>query len=180
MLGVLQMVKKYIKKSLEFLILFILCLCLGLLINSVFQYIPNILGFSLLAKRIFWSVFDLFLAAIPMFLYQYWEGYRSKSFDIKPMIPASILVFVLQQIFAPMLQYAPYVAGTVFRIAKLIHYWDKPVYDNLQPMPPLTEHLLMTGATLLLFIPAMILGEYIGMRVRKKHEEEMKRVISQK
>lgn len=165
--------KKHIKKCLEFLMLFILCLTLENVINAVFQYVPDILGFSLLAKRIFWSVFDLLLAAIPMFLYQYWEGYRSKSFDLKPMISASIFVFVLQQIFAPMLQYAPYVAGTVFRLAKLIHYWDQPVYDNLLPMPPLTEHLLMTGATLLLFLPAMIFGEYIGMCVRKKHEKEL-------
>lgn len=172
--------KKHIKKCLEFLMLFVLCLSLGLAVSALFQYIPFIFGFSLLAKRIFWSVSELLVAAIPMFLYQYWEGYRSKFFEIKPMISASIFVFVLQQIFAPMLQYAPYVAGSVFRFAKLIHYWDRPVYDNLQPMPAVTEHLLMTGATLLLFIPAMILGEYIGMRVRKKHEKQMKRVISQK
>lgn len=172
--------KKYIKKCLEFLILFVLCLAIGLLINSVFQYIPAIFGFSILAKRFFWSVFDLLLSAILMFLYQYREGYRRKAFDIKPMIPASIFVFVLQQIFAPMLQYAPYVAGCVFRLAKLIHYWDQPLYDNLEQMPAVTEHLLMTAATLLLFIPAMILGEYIGMRMRKKHEAELVDTLQKK
>lgn len=175
-------VKNIIKKAIEYIALFIMCQWLSVWIIMVAQYIPNIFGLETycIITMVLRFIFELLGAAVPLYIFSYQFGYRSKKFKIEYSLVAAVVLVVFQQFIAPCFRYAPYIAGPAPYLADIVYYIKNDAiqdpFQNIITKAYVTNasmHLCMTVIMLLIFVPSIIFGEYIGAKMRKKHEKQL-------
>lgn len=169
--------KMYLRKSIEYFLMFILCCWIGILCTMIGQYIPDIFGVSVLVSRIFKLVFDTVSISVLLYIFSYQIGYRGKNFNLRLSLISSAVLIILQQLIAPLFDHAPYISASSYRLATLIYYGGKETYNAFSnigdPIPSLIQHLSMTAIMILVFVPTIVLGEYIGKQNRIKHEQQL-------
>lgn len=171
--------KKQISLFSPYLLNFVGSLWLGVL-ATVLASIPLrfAVGNNPLAENLWISVFFAAAMTAWLFLSSYRRGYKKKALPLPKLSLFMAILFLLQQIFAYIFGYVYYMAGAATHLSLAIFLGHNPaVYDLkthlAEGVPLWGYHVLMLALMLVLYVPAMVGGEYVGSKRREKDRAEL-------
>ena len=166
--------KESAKIVLKYLGIYELSLLAGLLFYVWAQY-PVELAFKMsdMTEQFVRAALGITASTVGFFFLSYKrKGLKNKSFCFKDSLLKVLLTFAIVQVVAFILQYAIYIAGTATDLSRGI--WMMAGHDlNKEDVPKWVTHLCMLSYEILLFIPATLLGEYIGTKKSIRMREEL-------
>lgn len=181
----LKMIKKFnetkagriIKKSIEYFFIVAVSLWIGTLFDAFVYELPLKIIFnpSPLVSRIIISVLVVATVFVSIYFFVSKESYQTKHFDIKEVIICSIILFVLHHIYAFALGYVIYSAGPVYDFGCLLYYgnYATSIKHYSLELPMYIRFISFVIFQFAAYFPAVFLGEYMGVKRRKKHEKQL-------
>ena len=162
------------KIVLKYLGIYELSILAGLLFYVWAQY-PAQLAFKMseMTEQFVRAALGLTASTVGLFFLSYKrKGLKNKSFCFRDALLKVLLAFAIVQVVAFIFQYVIYIAGTATDLSRGI--WMMAGHDfNREDVPKWVTHLCMLSYDILLFIPATLLGEYLGTKKSIKMREEL-------
>ena len=138
-----------------------------------------ICGEGILAERIAFTVITLLCAFAFIFIVAFVEGFRARAVDFKTLIPIVLAVLIIHHIVSLISGYAYTFCGPVGMLGEAIYFGDAPAIgwneERLGWYPIWWDALILIGFQLFVYGPAVIFGEFIGVKVRKRYGEELRK-----
>ncbi len=168
-----EKVGPYFKKIIYYLLDFAASLWLGVLCMVLLNIpIKLIIKENYLIDRLLVIILDTVGIVIGIIVASVKEGYRVRRFEIKKIFIAVISVFIVHNVISPFINYAIYVGGPASTVAETILFGNNPKF-RADTVSPLLIHFCMVGIDFLL-LPLFILGEYMGVSLRNRHNKKLR------
>lgn len=163
--------KSYLTKLGTYALDYIAAMWVGILVFMAALYpIKLIFELTPLAERIVSTLLCAVGTTVWLFISAHKIGYKSKVFKRSAVIAAVLTVFALQQVLAVVTDYVIYIASTTNYLAQAV--WFGNSVTGSEP-PDLVKHLCLLALDALLFIPAILAGEYLGAKKRQKDRDAL-------
>lgn len=164
--------KKYLSDFGSYLMIYVASLGIGLLVYIIALYpFKIILSPTAMMERILRFALGASGTAAGFFALSYPKGYKRAEFQWKSILIPILLVFIIQQIIAPIFEYVPYVAGTSRELADIIYMIQGHGVAELEYVPNWLRHICMLMFDVILIIPPVFLGQYVGSKKRQKERK---------
>ena len=104
------------------------------------------------------------------------DGYAKRTSSLKVDVLGGVLFIPLQALVVTVLGGAPYVTGYLpASMAKLIFFANQPMYsETMDPIPSVLTLLCTVAVVPLVYIPSMVYGTRLGVRVYEDEIAELK------
>lgn len=163
--------KNYLTKLGTYALDYIAAMWVGLLVCMIGLYpIEIIFELTDLAELIVRALLCAVTTTVWLFISAHRIGYKSKAFEFPTVIAALLTVFVLQQVLSVVTDYAIYIAGSTEYFARAVWFGNR--VTGLE-VPAHVKYLCLLALDLLLFIPAILAGEYLGSKKRRKDRDAL-------
>lgn len=158
---------------------FIAAILIGMLVET-FAPLPILLAadLSTLSTRVIKAAFFIIVTTAWLFFSARTIGYKSKETNIRGLLVSIILIFALQQVLSPLFNYAEYISGGVLALTYAIFLGNDPFISAADShlasdVPIWGYHVVMLAVALVFYLPAIITGEYLGVKKREKDRNEL-------
>lgn len=163
--------KNYFTKLGTYALDYIAAMWVGILVLFIALYpIELIVELTPLAERIVRASLCTVGTTVWLFISAHRIGYKSKAFKFPTVIAALLTLFVLQQVLSVVTDYVIYIAGATNDLAEAVRFGNR--VTGLEA-PGYVKYLCLLALDLLLFIPAVLTGEYLGARKRQKDRDAL-------
>ena len=165
--------KTIMKKMSKYLLIYWAGVLIALVALILLQY-PILFAFELsdIAKELVFFAVQIIASTAWIFVGAYRKGLKNKEFRLKDVLIPMLLAFAVVQVAAPIFQYVVYIAGPTMWMSRgiqMITTGDMVI----EKVPYWLSHLCMLCYDILLYIPAILLGEYFGTKKSIKMREEL-------
>ncbi|MBR3593351.1 MAG: hypothetical protein IKL44_01620 [Clostridia bacterium] len=92
-------------------------------------------------------------------------AYEERSIKKVNFLLALLITFAVQHLVANLFGFAVYTASGAEQLARVLYFGVQDAYEFA---PKWVSHLCLLGEELLLYIPSLLFGSFIGLRKRKK------------
>ncbi len=137
-----------------------------------------ICGEGILAERIAFTVASLICAFAFIFTVAFIEGFKTRSFEFRVLIPIVFAVLIIHHIVSLISDYAYTFCGPVGFLCEAIYFGDAPAIgqnsERLGWYPIWWDALILIGFQIFAYGPAVILGEFFGVKARKRYGERLR------
>lgn len=128
---------------------------------------------TILQDRIFWTILQT-LGTVGWLFFSAWKiGYKQKRFTLPAVVIPAIVAFIVQALLVYPTHFAVYTAGPTNLLADAIYWGNREFYWERWVEVPLTLRFGLLIAFDILYLAAMIAGEYIGAKKRQKDRAEL-------
>ena len=167
--------KKHLSAFGGYLIVYEAAVLLGLLVLTITQIPFQMIFSTSTAPQLIASFLaDGIGAAVWFFVAAYRFGHKRAEFSVKALLLPLLLVFAVQQLVAPLLQYMIYVAGSASWLSKSIYMLQgHSVIEATEETPKWLTHLCMLLWDAVFFLPPVFLGEFFGAKKRQKDRKAL-------
>lgn len=171
--------KKFFAKLGLYTVLFLVGFFAAALMASLFAIpIRFICGENILAERILSTVTTLICAFGFLFIAAFIEGFRARSVDLKTLIPIVIVVLIIHHIVSLISGYAYTFCGPVGFLCEAIYFGDAPAIgwneERVGWYPIWWDTLILIDFQIFVYGPAVIAGEFFGVKSRKRYGERLR------
>ncbi len=104
------------------------------------------------------------------------EGYAQRTAKVRVSVGGGLLFLLVQCPVAILFAGAPYVAGPLAStLAQLIYFGNESIFaSSIEASPPLLVVGCMVAADVFVLVPAMAIGEHVGVKAYKKEQAAIK------
>lgn len=171
--------KKVFAKFGLYMAVFLVGFWAAALMASVFAIpIRFICGEGILAERIMLTSVTLICAFSFIFIVAFVEGFRARSVNLKTLIPVVLVVLILHHVVSIISDYAYTFCGPVGILGEAIYFGDAPAIgwneERIGWYPIWWDTLILIGFQISVYSPAVILGEFFGVKSRKRYGEKLR------
>lgn len=171
--------KKVVAKFGLYIVVFLVGFFAAALMASAFAILIRfICGENLLAERIAFTVITLLCAFAFIFIVAFVEGFRARLVDFKILIPVVLVVLILHHVVSIISGYAYTFCGPVGMLGEAIYFGDAPAIgwneERIGWYPIWWDMLILIGFQISVYGPAVILGEFFGVKARKRYGEKLR------
>ena len=175
-----MVMKKVVAKFGLYMAVFLVGFWASALMASVFAIpIRFICGEGVLAERIAFTVITLLCAFAFIFIVAFVEGFRVRQVNFKTLIPIVLAVLVIHHVISLISGYAYTFCGPVGMLGEAIYFGDAPaIGENAERLgwyPIWWDTLILIGFQLFVYGPAVMFGEFIGVKARKRYGEKLRK-----
>ncbi len=162
-----------------YLATFLVCFWIAALLASIFVIpIRFLCEESLLAERISTTAVSLICAFGFLFFTGFFEGFRARKVCLKTLMPALLIILVVQQVIGLLSDYAYTFCGPTGELCEAIYFGDQPAIGRndlrLNWIPLWWETLTLTAFQIFIYAPAVVLGEFCGVKTRMIQNRKLK------
>lgn len=166
--------KKILSKTGIYLIDFAAALWIGVLVGSILiTPVRLIFEPTVLQERIWWTVIQAIGTSAWLFISAWKIAYRQKQFSPPAVVIPAIAAFAVQALLAYPFHFVLYISGPASHLADAVYWGNRQYHWERWDEVPLYIHFGLLLAFDLLYLAAMVAGEYFGAKKRQKDRAEL-------
>lgn len=177
--------KHFFAKFGYYMAAFLVCFWIAALLAAIFSIpISFLCKESLLAERISLTAVSLICAFGFLFITAFFEGFRTRKVCFKTLIPIVLIVLVVHHLVSLYFDYAYTFCGPVGTLCETIYFGNYPAIGEnelrLGWYPLWWDTVALVAFQILVYAPAVILGELCGVKARMIQNRKMKQRCKEK
>lgn len=164
--------KAYFAKLGTYALDFVAAILIGMLALFLIYPIELVCELTTFSERLVCACLSTVTSTLWLFFAARREGYKNKEFKLSCIIPSILTIFIIQLALSPLFDYANYIAGSVNYLTWAIYLVEEPLYA-VTDVPHWVYLLLMGALDAVIYLPAIIAGEYLGAKKRQKERDSL-------